>query len=247
MLTRRLVLGLIAGTVPLVARAQTSLLDQGKALLNKAQPGAGSSGGSLSEGEIGGGLKDALKVASGRVVGRVGKTDGFWADPAIRIPLPGPLQQVEGPLKAVGASSMLDDLHLKMNRAVEEAAPKALDIFTGAVSRMSISDARGILAGPKDAATQYFRRTTSGDLTSQFHPIVDRSLNGVGAVAVYKSVESKATSLPLAGSSLSGFNLTDFTVGKGLDGLFHYMAAEEEQIRTNPAARTTDLLKKVFA
>ena len=241
--TRRMLLGAFLSLLPLAARAQGSLLNQGKSLLGTM----GGSGSKLSDGEIGSGLKDALNVASQRVVGRVGKTDGFWADPAIRIPLPGPLEQISGPLKAVGASGMLDDLHVKMNRAVEAAAPKALGIFTGAVSKMSITDARGILGGPKDAATQYFRRTTSGDLTTAFRPIVDSSLSSVGAVSAYKSVESKATTLPLAGSSLKGFNLTDYSVGKGLDGLFHYMAVEEEQIRTNPAARTTDLLKKVFA
>jgi hypothetical protein len=181
------------------------------------------------------------------VVGRVGKTDGFFGDPAIRVPLPGPLQQIAGPLRSLGAGGLLDDLQLKINRAVEEAAPKALDIFAGAIGKMSIADARGILSGPKDAATQYFRRTTTTDLTSAFRPVVDRSLSGVGAVAAYKAVESRASAVPMAGGSLSGFNLTDYSVGKGLDGLFHYMAVEEEQIRTNPAARSTDLLKKVFS
>jgi hypothetical protein len=244
--TRRTLLGSAFALIAIRAEAQTSLLDQGKALLGSKSGGTGQAA-KLSDGEIGSGLKDALKVASQRVVGRVGKTDGFWGDPAIRIPLPGPLEQASGPLKAVGASGLVDDLHLKMNRAVEAASPKALDIFSGAVSKMSITDARGILSGPKDAATQYFRRTTSGDLTSAFRPIVDQSLSGVGAVSAYKAVESKAAALPLVGGNLSGFNLTDFTVGKGLDGLFHYMGVEEEAIRTNPAARTTDLLKKVFA
>jgi hypothetical protein len=156
------------------------------------------------------------------------------------------LQQIAGPLKSVGASGMLDDLQLKMNRAAEEAAPKALDIFTNAIGKMSIGDARGILSGPKDAATQYFRRTTSDELTNAFRPIVDKSLANVGAAGAFKSVQSQAASLPLTGTGVSGFNLTDFTVGKALDGLFHYLAAEESAIRTNPAARTTDLLKKVF-
>jgi hypothetical protein len=142
---------------------------------------------------------------------------------------------------------MLDDLQLKMNRAAEQAAPKALGIFTDAASNMSIGDARGILNGPKDAATQYFRRTTSGKLTSSFRPIVDNSLSSVGAVTALKSVQAKASSLPFGGDSAKSFNLTDFTVGKALDGLFHYLAAEEEAIRTDPAARTTDLLKKVFS
>jgi hypothetical protein len=249
MINRRLALAALLSALPAAAHAQSNLLDQGRRLLGTGGAAGGStgSGSSLSEGEIGGGLKEALKFASQRVVGRVGKTDGFYKDPAIRIPLPGALEQIQSPLRSIGAAGLLDDLQLKINRAVEEAAPKALDIFAGAITRMSIADARGVLSGPKDAATQYFRRTTSNDLSQAFRPIVDRSLSGVGAVSAYKAVESKATSLPLGGSSLSGFNLTDYSVGKGLDGLFHYMAVEEEQIRTNPAARSTDLLKKVFS
>ena len=247
-LTRRMMVSLLFATLPLAARAQGSLLDKGKSLLGGAGGATGGSraGAGLSEGEIGGGLKDALKVASQRVVGRLGKADGYFGDPAVRIPLPGPLQKIAGPLKSIGASGMLDDLQLKMNRGAEQAAPKALDIFTGAISKMSITDARGILSGPKDSATQYFRRTTSDELTTSFRPVVDNSLSNVGAVSALKSVQSKAASLPMVGGSASGFAMTDFTVGKALDGLFHYMASEEEAIRTNPAARTTDLLKKVF-
>jgi hypothetical protein len=252
--SRRFLLGAILVATPFAAAAQ-SLLDQGKSLLEKGEgaagkpvPGtSGGTGASLSQGEIGSGLKDALKVASQRVVSRVGKTDGYNGDPAIRIPLPEQLQKIEGPLKAVGAGGMLDDLQLKMNRAAEQAAPKALNIFTDAASKMSISDARGILNGPQDAATQYFKRTTAGSLTSSFHPIVDNTLSQVGAVKAFNSVKSQASSLPLAGQEVNSFNLTDFTVGKALDGLFHYLATEEAAIRSNPAARTTDLLKKVFS
>jgi Protein of unknown function (DUF4197) len=252
-LSRRLILsGALLG-FPLVAHAQGSFLDRGKSLLGGVTNGGTTSGGAgggagagLSSGEIGSGLKAALKLASQNAVGRVGKVDGFNGDPAIRIPLPGPLQKIEAPLKAMGASGMLDDLQTKMNRAAEQAAPKALNIFTDAISKMSISDARGILSGPKDAATQYFRRTTSSDLTASFKPIVDKSLSSVGAVRALQSVQAKASSIPFAGDSAKSFSLTDFTVSKALDGLFHYMATEEEAIRSNPAARTTDLLKKVF-
>ncbi len=208
--------------------------------------GGGSAGAGLSTGEIGAGLKDALKVASQRVVARVGKTDGYNGDPAIRIPLPGPLEKIEGPLKAMGASGMVDDLHLKMNRAAEQAAPKALNIFVDAASKMTITDAHAILAGPNDAATQYFRRTSSASLTTAFRPVVQGTLSSVGAVQAFSSVQAKAAAIPFGGQEVSGFNLTDFTVGKALDGLFHYMAVEEASIRSNPAARTTDLLKKVF-
>ncbi len=249
---RLLLVGALLGATPFSASAQ-SFLDQGRNLLDKAQgatsgaPSASTgSGTKLSQSEIGAGLKDALKVASQRVVGRVGKTDGYNGDPAIRIPLPDPLAKIEGPLKAVGAGGMLDDLQLKMNRAAEEAAPKALNIFIDAASKMSIGDARAILTGPQDAATQYFKRTTSASLTQSFKPIVDKSLSSVGAVKAFKSVQGKAATLPFAGQDVKGFDLTDFTVGKALDGLFHYLAVEEASIRSNPAARTTDLLKKVF-
>lgn len=247
---RRAFLGGMVGLLGVPAHSQ-GLLDQGRDLL-KQVPGGSSKGGAksgsgLSQGEIGSGLKEALSVASKRVVDRTGKADGYNGDPAIRIPLPGPLQKVEGALKTVGASGMLSDLQLKMNRAAEKAAPNALDIFRNAISRMSIADARSILSGPNDAATQYFKRETSGDLTTAFKPIVDQSLADVGAVQSFKAVQGRASGIPLAGQEVQSMNLTDYTVQKALDGLFHYLGTEEGAIRTDPAARSTELLKKVFA
>lgn len=246
-LTRRDLLAILASTLPAAAFAQGSLLDQGKTLMNQLPNGKNSGkGASLSDGEIGSGLKEALKVASQRVVGRVGKTDGYNGDPSIRIPLPDPLQSIAGPLKSMGAGGMLDDLQVKMNRGAEQAAPKSLDIFGGAITSMSIDDARGILTGPQDSATQYFKRTTTAQLTSAFHPIIDSALSSTGAVQAFSLVQDKASAIPFGGSEVKSFNLTDFTVGKALDGLFHYLASEEASIRDNPGARTTDLLKKVF-
>jgi len=137
-------------------------------------------------------------------------------------------------------------LRLKMNRAAEQAAPKALDIFVNAASKMTFDDARVILTGPQDAATQYFKRTTTDSLTRSFRPIVDTTLSGVGAVVALNAVQGRAKGIPFIGQSIEGFNLTDFTVGKALDGLFHYLAVEESAIRTNPVARSTNLLKRVF-
>ena len=249
--SRRLIVGAILALIPVRAFAQFTLPKDAGGLLNQLQKGrttgaAGLSGASLSQGEIGSGLKDALKVAARNVIGRVGKPDGFNGDPAIRIPLPGVLQQVQQPLQAMGAGSLIGDLQLKMNRAAEQAAPKALDIFTTAASNMSIDDARGILTGPQDAATQYFRRATSDSLTTSFHPIVQSTLSGAGAVKALAAVQGRASAIPFLGQQMGSFSLTDFTVGKALDGLFHYMASEEVAIRTNPMARSTDLLKKVF-
>jgi hypothetical protein len=143
-----------------------------------------------------------------------------------------------------GAGSLTDDLEVKMNRAAEAAAPKAKTILAGAIQKMSIADARGILTGPKDAATQYFRRTTSGDLTTAFKPVVDQSLSQVGAVQSLNAVTSQAKSLPF-GNSVN-LDLTSYVVGKALDGIFLYLAKEEASIRDNPAQRSTELLKKVF-
>ena len=251
LLSRCFVIAAGISILPFAVAAQTSPSDQLRGLLGKI-PGAatgrsaGSTGAALSQNEIGLGLKDALKVASQRVVGRVGKIDGYNSDPAIRIPLPDALQKIEGPLRAVGASGMLNDLRLKMNRAAEQAAPKALNIFVDAATRMTFDDARTILTGPQDSATQYFRRTTSDSLTTSFRPIVDTALSGVGAVVALNAVQTRAKGIPFIGQSIGNFNLTDFTVGKALDGLFHYLAEEETAIRTNPIARTTNLLKKVF-
>jgi hypothetical protein len=180
------------------------------------------------------------------VVGRVGKADGYNGDPAIRIPLPDTLQKIEGALRNVGASGLLDDLQLKMNRAAEQAAPKALNIFVDAASRMTFEDARTILTGPQDSATQYFRRTTSDSLTRSFHPVVDSALSSVGAVVALNTVQTRAKGIPFVGQTMGDFSLTDFTVGKALEGLFHYLAVEEGAIRTNPVARSTDLLRKIF-
>jgi hypothetical protein len=247
--SRRIFLGAILALVPVQAFAQFTLPKDAGGLLGQIQKGGGATGltgASLSQGQIGAGLKDALKVAARNVIGRVGKPDGFNGDPAIRIPLPGVLLQIQQPLQAMGAGALIGDLQLKMNRAAEQAVPKALDIFTNAASSMSIDDARSILTGPQDAATQYFRRTTADSLTTSFHPIVQSTLSGTGAVKALSAVQGRASSIPFLGQQLGNFSLIDFTLGKALDGLFHYMASEEAAIRTNPMARSTDLLKKVF-
>ena len=243
---RRVFITAACSAFPLAAAAQTSMWDQLRGFITPKETISGPTRASLSQNEIGLGLKDALKVASQRVVGRVGRTDGYNGDPVIRIPLPDAMQKIESPLRTIGAGGVLDDLRLKMNRAAEQAAPKALDIFVDAASRMTFDDARTILTGPQDSATQYFRRTTSDSLTTSFRPIVDTALSSVGAVTAFNAVQTRAKDVPFIGQTIGIFSLTDFTVAKALDGLFHYLAVEEAAIRTNPVARTTDLLKKVF-
>ena len=241
------------------AAAQGDLLERGRTLLQGPTPGtpapAPSRGGALSQSQADSGLREALRVAAQRTVAKVGKTDGYFKDPAIHIPLPSYLETARKTLGKVGAGATLDDLDLRMNRAAETAAPKAYDIFADAVAKMTIADAKGIVTGPNDAATQYLKRTTSPALTKEFRPIVDRALASSGAMKAYQTASKEVASSSggfggmlsgSAGRGPAGFDFTGFVVGKALDGLFHYIAVEEAAIRTNPAARTTQLLKQVF-
>lgn len=227
--------------VPATASAQNSLLQQGLGLLSQG----GSATGSLSQGEMGDGLKEALRVGTETVVAQLGQTDGFNTDKAIHIPLPGQLATVQKALKAAGYSSLVDDLELKLNRAAEQATPKAKALFVDAISAMTIEDAQKILSGPNDAATQYFRKAMGPGLAGEMAPIVDATLAEAGAVQAYDSMMGQYKTLPFMPDAKA--NLTDYVVEKGMDGIFHYVAEEEAAIRTNPAKRTTDLLKKVFS
>ncbi len=205
------------------------------------QPGASSA---LSDADIGAGLKEALAQGTKNAVNQLGTSDGFWNNERFRIPLPGPLAKADTMLRQFGAGPKLDELHLSMNRAAESAVPVAADVFSGAVKKLTLADVRSILGGAPDAATQYFRMTTSATLMTKFKPIVAKITARAGLAQQYKAVLGSAG--PLA-SSLGAPDLDSFVAQKALDGLFLRVADEEKNIRENPAARTTDLLKKVFA
>ncbi len=214
--------------------------------------GSGGSGGSgssaaaaaLSNDEIADGLREALRVGTERVVDQVGTTDGFNLDPDIHIPLPGPLQDAQKLMSSVGMSDMADDLELRLNRAAEAAAPEAQQLFVDAISEMSLEDAQRIYDGPDDAATRYFQEKMSPALAERMEPIVNDALADVGAIQSFDAMMSQYESLPLAPDVKT--DLTDYTVEQAMDGIFHYVAKEEAAIRQNPAARTTELLQKVF-
>lgn len=221
-----------------------SWLDKAQDTIKGLGGGDGDSSAALSDSEITGGLKEALRVATERTVDEVGVEDGFNADPAIHIPLPKTLKTVQSALRQVGMADMADDLELRLNRAAEAAAPEAKAVFFDAIKQMTWQDARRILNGPKDAATQYFRRTMSDPLKARMRPIVDTQLAQVGAVRTYDDMMGQYDELPFMPDAKA--NLTDYTLDKALDGIFHYLGKEEARIRANPAARTTDLLRKVF-
>lgn len=228
----------------------SDLLNQGRQLLGGQGPGAASSAtstgsaasSSLSDSQIAGGLKEALKKGAEKTVSQLSRPGGYLNDQAVHIPLPDTLAKLKAPLSMVGAGGKLAELETKMNNAAEAAAPKALDILADALSKMTLADAQGILNGPEDAATSYFKRNSSDAIIQSFKPIVDQTLSQMGAVKTYQAVAAKAA--PLGG--VGGFDLSTYATGKAVDGLFHYIAAEEASIRANPAARTSDLLKQVF-
>ena len=205
---------------------------------------SGSGKSALSADKIAAGLKEALRVGSETVVAQLGKTDGFYSDPAIHIPLPENFKTVRNALNKIGMSSMLDDLELRLNRAAEMATPKAKELFLQSIKEMTLDDAMGIYKGPDDAATKYFQNKMSDPLAQTMRPVVEDSLSQVGAVQSYDTIMEKYRSLPFVPDVKA--DLTHHVIDKGMDGIFHYLALEEAAIRQNPAKRTTDLLKLVF-
>ncbi|WP_281168730.1 DUF4197 domain-containing protein [Kiloniella laminariae] len=226
-----------------VALAQGSFLDQGLKLLRK-DSGAEQEGGNFSSEKISSGLKEALRIGSGKVVDQISQAGGYGNDPSIHIPLPKNLQTVQTALKTIGQSSLADELEAKLNQGAEKAAIEARTLFVEAISEMTLEDAQRIYNGEKDAATRYFQKKMTPELTDKFRPIVSENLADVGAISTYNKMIDDYKTIPFV-PDVKG-NLTDYTVGKALEGLFYYLAKEEEQIRQNPAARTTELLREVF-
>jgi hypothetical protein len=218
------------------AAAQVEKLLKG---LSGSEAGSG-----LSDAKIADGLKEALKVATEKTVSLTGKTDGYFANQAIKILMPEKMKTLETGLRTVGYGPQLDEFVLSMNRAAESAAPKAKQIFVDAIGRMSFDDARKILNGGDTAATEFFKSKTTPQLTTAFRPVVSKSMNDVGVTRRYKDLVGRFEALPFAKSP--ALDLDGYVVDKSLAGLFHVLGEQEKQIRTNPTARATDLLKEVF-
>ena len=201
---------------------------------------------SLSEDTIISGLKEALSTGTTKAVGLVSAENGYLRNEAIKILLPEKIQAMSEILRAAGYSKEVDAFILSMNRAAEKAAPKAKPILISAVKEMNFKDAKNILNGPNDAATQYFKDKTSTKLSEAFKPAISASMDKTGVTKSYKALKNRYLSvLPL--SSTESIDLDNYVTRKALDGLFLMLGEEEAKIRTNPAARTTELLKKVFA
>jgi hypothetical protein len=208
---------------------------------------------SLSDGQIGAGLKEALSVGAERAVDILGSDGGFLNDQSVRIPLPGVLDTAAKGLRAAGQGQYVDQFETTVNRAAERAIPQTLDIVKQTVRDMTLEDVRGILGGGDDAATQFLRKRAGGSLHEAILPIISDATDSAGATAAYKSLKSQADGMVGGLGSLGGlvntqsFDLDGYVADKTLDGLFLKLAAEEKRIRENPVARTTDLLKTVFS
>ncbi len=201
-------------------------------------------GGELSDSKIIEGLKEALRIGTGNAVATVSRVNGYYKNPTIRIPLPETVQKVERILRVAGFGSQVDAFELSMNRAAERAAPEATSLFIDAIKEMTFSDAREILQGRDNEATLYFEDKTRGRLYTLFRPIVHSAMSEVGVTRLYQELNEMVRTIPFAESIR--FDLDEYVTDKGLDGLFFMVGEEERKIRQDPAARVTDLLKKVF-
>ena len=199
---------------------------------------------SLSNEKITAGLKEALKVSTGKAVASTGRPDGFLKNAAIKILLPPKLQTVGKGMRMMGMGQQVDELEVGMNRAAEQAAPAAKQIFLNSLTKMTFSDARAILSGTDTAATDFFKRTSTDQLTTAFTPIVHNSMENVGVIKQYDQLMQNPMAARL--NSSGNLNLDKYVVGKALDGIFYMMGQEEKKIRKDPSAQITPLLKEVF-
>jgi hypothetical protein len=198
----------------------------------------------LTTAEVGEGLKEALIKGVSTGSDLVSQLDGYFKNPEIKIPFPPDVKKVEDKLRQIGLGDQVDKFVMTLNRGAEDAAKEAKPIFVTAIKSMTIQDAWAILRGDQDAATQYLKRTTSAQLKEKFMPVIQNSLDKVNATKYYGDLVNTYNKIPLVDKVNPDLN--DYATDRAIEGLFVMIAKEEKNIRENPVARTTDLLKKVF-
>lgn len=199
----------------------------------------------LSNDEIVSGLKEALNVGIDKAGAKASALDGFNKNDLVRIPFPDEAKKMEDKLRLVGMGAQVDSFEVALNRAAELAAKEAAPIFIQAIKSMNVSDGMNILKGDDDAATQYLSKTTNDSLYATFKPLVEKALKAVKVTQYWNPLASRYNKIPL--TTKVNPDLEDYTTKKAMEGLFKLLAKEEKKIRDQPAARVTDLLKKVFA
>ena len=200
--------------------------------------------GDLSNKDAVSGLKDALTQGSAAAIAKLGVEDGFLGNDKVRIPLPDAIKRVEGGLRLMGMKRQADELVTAMNRAAEQAVPEAKALLAGAIRNMGVQDAKGILTGGDTAATEYFRRTTSDQLTQKFLPIVTAATRKVGLAERYNNIAGRGAKLGLVDAKQT--KIEDYVTQKALDGLFLMIAEQEKAIRKDPVGAATGMAQKVF-
>ena len=207
---------------------------------------ASSTGGvsSLTNSEANGGLKEALTQGVSKAVASLGATDGFFGNKDVKIPLPNSLKKIEKGMKFMGMGKQSDELILKMNRAAEAAVPEAKTLLLDSVKKMSLADAKAVLTGPQDAATQYFKKTTSAQMGEKFLPIVTKATENVQLADSYNKYAEMGSKFGVV--KKEDVNINQYVTKKALDGVYYMVAQEEAAIRKDPLGQASSLLKKVF-
>ncbi|WP_183567507.1 DUF4197 domain-containing protein [Mucilaginibacter sp. SP1R1] len=213
--------------------------------LNQTVQAASPSQGTPSTSEIGNGLKQALEIGTGKSSDQLSAVNGFFGNAAVKILFPPEAQKAEKTLRGLGMGKLCDNVILSLNRAAEDAAGQAKPIFVAAIKQMTLQDVTNILLGNQDAATQYFKRTTTTQLSAKFKPVIQGSLNKVNATKYYADAAKAYDKVPFV-SKLNP-DISDYVTQKAISGLFVEIAKEELNIRSNLGARTTPLLQKVFS
>jgi Protein of unknown function (DUF4197) len=190
------------------------------------------------------GLKQALEVGTKNSVNLTSQKGGFSDNPLIRINTPKELDKLVGTLNKLGMSRYISNFETQMNRAAESASAEAKQVFFNSISKMSLRDGLNILQGPDDAATQFFRTTSTSELTTKFKPIITRSMSKIGFYDDYKNLLKTYDAIPF--TNKPDLNIENYLLQQTLDGLFTMIAKEELKIRKEPAARVTELLRRVF-
>ena len=227
----------------LLVAAQLNAFGQLDKLINDAKKAVGTPK-ALTKEEVANGLKEALVNGIAKGTDLTSKMDGYFKNPEIKIPFPNDVKKVEDKLRQLGMGSEVDRFVLTLNRGAEEAAKEAKPIFISAIKQMSIDDAFAVLKGQPDAATQFLKRTTSAQLKEKFKPVVQTNLDKVNATKYYGDLISNYNRIPFV--SKVNPNLNEYATDMAIQGLFTMIAKEEKSIRQDPAARTSELLKKVF-
>ncbi len=221
----------------------TDTLNTVKDVVGSPSTSSTTTGGSLTTSEIVSGLKTALDKAVDTATSSLGTEDGFLGNLDVKIPVPDSFAKVETALRLIGQSDLADSFVTSMNRAAEKAVPETVEILTEAITNMSFDDAKGILNGGDTAATDFFRNTADGALLTRLEPIVSEAMDSVNVTQYFKNMMSAAQATGVAGPD---FDLDGYVTRKALDGLYFIMEKEEANIRQNPVARTSEILKKVF-